>query len=525
MMLHKSSSRFSSGVPVSASLCSALSALAARATIDSGVFDVLRLVQDDGAEGEFLQGGEIAAQQRVVGDDEIVRGNFLAQAVAMFTRGEQQHFLAGRELRGLAVPVEDNAGRANDEARPRPVLLAQMLEPGEGLHRFAESHVVGEERAQLEARGIGEEMEPGALVRTQLGDEPLRQGNFGQALEVGDRLAQLRDDCAAHTIDQRLEFLPGGLLRARHLPGADLLLARAHLHADLRQRADRLGHRGDFLALHPDAVGKFYVRIVILVQARPVGVGHRQRFVLPRGLDAEPVDAGGLNLELGEAAALAADEVLEAAIGEVLPLRRAVLPMLEQGRDARGWRMSHQPELSGRPHSSPRSDSKPRSHVRAPSVSASAGTSSQISTSLAACAASPASSRCPGGGMHDHLRRRHGRIAVLLGAGQLGMGRLRFGPAVVDPLPRQLALARVGLEADLQCVVLVEMEIELHLRRHLAQMHLHLLLQMRIAAQQRRQQLAGGGDIDRTHAALERQRHERTRGPLGQTGRNNAARR
>ena len=45
-----------------------------------GVLDVLRLVENDGAEGEFLQRGEVAAQQRVVGDDEIVRGNFLAQA-------------------------------------------------------------------------------------------------------------------------------------------------------------------------------------------------------------------------------------------------------------------------------------------------------------------------------------------------------------------------------------------------------------------------------------------------------------
>ena len=51
-----------------------------------GILDVLRLVENDGAEGKFLQRGEIAAQQRVVGDDEIVRGNFLAQAVAMLAR-------------------------------------------------------------------------------------------------------------------------------------------------------------------------------------------------------------------------------------------------------------------------------------------------------------------------------------------------------------------------------------------------------------------------------------------------------
>jgi len=43
-----------------------------------GILDVLRLVENDGAKGEFLQRGEIAAQQRVVGDDKVVRGNLLA---------------------------------------------------------------------------------------------------------------------------------------------------------------------------------------------------------------------------------------------------------------------------------------------------------------------------------------------------------------------------------------------------------------------------------------------------------------
>ncbi len=116
-----------------------------------GIFDVLRFVEDDGAEGKFLQRGEIAAQQRVVGDDEIVRGNFLAQAVAMFTRGEQQHLLRRRKLRRLAVPVEDDAGRTNDEARRRPLRFAKMLQPRQRLDSFAKTHVVGKKRAETEA--------------------------------------------------------------------------------------------------------------------------------------------------------------------------------------------------------------------------------------------------------------------------------------------------------------------------------------------------------------------------------------
>ena len=41
-----------------------------------GILDDLRLVENDGAEGKFLQRGEIAPQQRVVGDDEIVLREF-----------------------------------------------------------------------------------------------------------------------------------------------------------------------------------------------------------------------------------------------------------------------------------------------------------------------------------------------------------------------------------------------------------------------------------------------------------------
>ena len=59
-----------------------------------------------------------------------------------------------------------------------PCVLAQVLQPRERLHGFAETHVVGEQRAELEARGVGEEMEARFLVGPQLGDEALRLGRF-----------------------------------------------------------------------------------------------------------------------------------------------------------------------------------------------------------------------------------------------------------------------------------------------------------------------------------------------------------
>ena len=73
---------------------------------------------------------------------------------------------------------------------------------------------------------------------------PFGSVDFRQALEIGHGLAQLLDDRVAFAIDERLQLFPRGLLRAGHLPRADLLLARADLHADLGQRGDGLGHGG-----------------------------------------------------------------------------------------------------------------------------------------------------------------------------------------------------------------------------------------------------------------------------------------
>ena len=80
----------------------------------------------------------------------------------------------------------------------------------------------------------------------------------------------------------------------------------------------------------------------------------------------------------------------------------------------------------------------------------------------------------------------------------------------------ELAFARVGGEADLKGVVFVEMKVEFDLRGDLAQVDFDLLLEMRIAAQQRRQKLPGGGDIDLADAALEGEGHERTGRALGE---------
>ncbi len=96
------------------------------------------------------------------------------------------------------------------------------------------------------------------------------------------------------------------------------------------------------------------------------------------------------------------------------------------------------------------------------------------------------------------------------------MGGSGFRPTVIEPFPVEIAFAGIGAEPDLQRVVLVEVEVEFDLRRHLPQVNLHLMLEMRITAQERRQKMARGGDIDRAHAALQGQGHERTGRPFRQ---------
>ena len=90
-MLHKSSSRFSSGVPVSASLVLALQLLHRLRDLRAGILDELRLVQNHGAEGELLQLLQVAPEQRVIGDDQIVLRNLFAQIVPGRAAFQHEH--------------------------------------------------------------------------------------------------------------------------------------------------------------------------------------------------------------------------------------------------------------------------------------------------------------------------------------------------------------------------------------------------------------------------------------------------
>ena len=116
------------------------------------VLDELRFVEDDRAEGEFLQSFQVAPQQGVVGDDHVVLRNLFAQVVPRRAAFQHQHFQMRREAVGFAPPVVQHGGRANDQRGLGflAVALVQPGEPGQRLQRFAQTHVVGQNAAELD---------------------------------------------------------------------------------------------------------------------------------------------------------------------------------------------------------------------------------------------------------------------------------------------------------------------------------------------------------------------------------------
>ena len=79
------------------------------------VFDKLRFVKDDRAELELLQSLQVAPEQRIVGDDQVVLWNLFPKIMTRRAAFEHEHFQVRREPVGLAPPVVQNGRRADDE--------------------------------------------------------------------------------------------------------------------------------------------------------------------------------------------------------------------------------------------------------------------------------------------------------------------------------------------------------------------------------------------------------------------------
>jgi len=150
------------------------------------VFDELRLVQNHRAERELLQFLQIAPEQRVIGHNQIVLRNLFAQIVPGRAAFEHEHLQTRREPLRLAPPVVQHGRRTDDEGRLGifRVALLEPPQPGQCLQRFAQTHVVGQNAAQLDLREMTEKIEAVLLIRTQVGLQSGGQLHRGNALEV-----------------------------------------------------------------------------------------------------------------------------------------------------------------------------------------------------------------------------------------------------------------------------------------------------------------------------------------------------
>ena len=162
-----------------------------------GVFDELGFVEDDGVPCVPLEPIGVEAKLRVIDDEDRA-----AIGGAGHPRGEGQQRgkrfggELGREALGLGEPAVHHALGADDEGAEglgragRRVGVRLVQEPGEGLHGFAEAHVVGEDAAEAAGGQVGEKVKPFLLIGAQRGAQAGRKLRGRQGDEGGGALAQ-----------------------------------------------------------------------------------------------------------------------------------------------------------------------------------------------------------------------------------------------------------------------------------------------------------------------------------------------
>ncbi len=134
-----------------------------------GVLDVLRLVEDRCREAEAFVVFDIAPEQRVARDHEIVRGDLRKPGLAG-TSLKHQHSHAGAKAVCLALPVPYKRRRAHHEMRPR-----QGGRHGEGLECFSESHLVRKQPARFAQRQAAHPQSPLQLISAKQVPQAFRQ--------------------------------------------------------------------------------------------------------------------------------------------------------------------------------------------------------------------------------------------------------------------------------------------------------------------------------------------------------------
>ena len=165
------------------------------------VFDELSFVENDRIPVVAVKPRGVQAELSVVDDEQgaAIRGAGHFGAVGN-ERREDFSGEFGRETFGLGEPAVHDALGADDEGAKRFFIGAARLsggvgvglvqEPGEGLHGFTETHVVGQNTAEAAGREVREKLKPFFLIRAQGGAQAGGKRRGGNRGEGGGALAE-----------------------------------------------------------------------------------------------------------------------------------------------------------------------------------------------------------------------------------------------------------------------------------------------------------------------------------------------
>jgi len=132
------------------------------------VFDVLGLVEHGNRKFVLQIFIEVAAQQRIGGDDQVAFSHFFPVIMTIrpvhFQRAQPR-----RKFFSLFGPVVHEAGRADNQRRFAACFFAEplQLKPDERLYRFPQTHFVGQDAAEAAALEITKPVNTVLLIRTE----------------------------------------------------------------------------------------------------------------------------------------------------------------------------------------------------------------------------------------------------------------------------------------------------------------------------------------------------------------------
>ncbi len=279
----------------------------------ASVFDVLGLVGDHAAELQFAEQRAVAGERAVAGDDDVGLCGIGGRGESALAVMDEHAELRG-ETCGLAAPVFEQRGGRDDErgARRFSRLRVERGDEAEGLERFAEAHLVGEDAAELVVVEVPEPGDAEALIRAQQVGERGGHRRRRQRGELAERFAACapgggRLEVGREFVEDRLRFGDAGGAHADGARGGEVGGEVAG------EGALRLGETADALGLdEKDLAGVLDVAAVagdgvadLLLAGAAGAQGEREVEAVAR-LDGVADDfggseVGGVALEVGRA--------------------------------------------------------------------------------------------------------------------------------------------------------------------------------------------------------------------------------